>query len=372
MRTSPYCKAPWTGLVYEGTVGCKPCCEWKGEAFHDTYTNYIKSDYLKEFKTKMYADEMHLSCIECINVEKRGAVPSRRQKYEHIDVEYSDGIPNLTRLDYRPGNKCNLMCRMCWPGASSLLEEEEKSNPYGSKIMHSVNLDTSDCYDIDLSNVKKLQILGGEPSIDLELRKWINHHKDFDGYIGITTNATNSSDKWFNTLRQLKRLELTLSIDATGSVQEFQRFKSDWKEIKENVYKYKENFKNVIIHLTATAINFPVIDTWWDEMMEFNIPLYFGLVYFPEEYSLDAIPKEYKDYQVAWLRKWIKYVHFHDNYYSAIRQISEAEEAIEILESSEYKETFAVKFKDRVKWHDEKRNQRIEDLDYRFEEIMNE
>jgi hypothetical protein len=99
--------------------------------------------------------------------------------------------------------------------------------------------------------------------------------------------------------------------------------------------------------------------------MEFNVPLYFGLVYFPEEYSLDAIPKEYKDYQVAWLRKWINSTNNH-------RQISEADEAIEILESSEYKETFAVKFKDRVKWHDEKRNQRIEDLDYRFEEIMNE
>ena len=59
MRTKPYCKAPWVGLSYEGTLGCKPCCEWKGDHFFGTYTQYLESDYLKNFKELMFEDEMH-------------------------------------------------------------------------------------------------------------------------------------------------------------------------------------------------------------------------------------------------------------------------------------------------------------------------
>ena len=40
----------------------------------------------------------------------------------------------------------------------------------------------SDAYDIDLSKCEELSILGGEPSIDLEVRRWIDHVKDFDTY----------------------------------------------------------------------------------------------------------------------------------------------------------------------------------------------
>ena len=52
MRNKPYCNAPWVGLAYEGTMGCKPCCEYQGTleksatlgVFSGRYTDYIKSD----------------------------------------------------------------------------------------------------------------------------------------------------------------------------------------------------------------------------------------------------------------------------------------------------------------------------------------
>ena len=84
--------------------------------------------------------------------------------------------------------------------------------------------------------------------------------------IGVTTNASNASDKWFNTLKQLKKLELDLSIDATGDVQDYQRTGSDWPVLKKNIIKYKETFRNVSINFAVTAINFPILDTWWDEL----------------------------------------------------------------------------------------------------------
>ena len=74
MRDKPYCKAPWIGLTYESTVGCKPCCEWRGDensSFPGTYTDYIKSDYLKNFKAMMYEDDMNKGCQQCIDFEER-------------------------------------------------------------------------------------------------------------------------------------------------------------------------------------------------------------------------------------------------------------------------------------------------------------
>ena len=66
MRSKPYCKAPWIGLTYESTIGCKPCCEYIGGniginpgSFKGIYTDYIKSDWLKDFKKMMYKDEMN-------------------------------------------------------------------------------------------------------------------------------------------------------------------------------------------------------------------------------------------------------------------------------------------------------------------------
>ena len=388
MRDKPYCKAPWIGLTYESTVGCKPCCEWRGDensSFPGNYTDYIKSDYLKNFKEMMYEDDMNVGCQQCIDFEERKLEdhPSRRQKYEHYDIN-EHGDNKIVRFDYRAGNKCNLMCRMCHPEASSLREEEEIKHGTIESIFRIES--TDDAYDIDLSGCEKLMILGGEPSIDLGVRKWINHIKDLDMVVNVTTNATNTSKKWFDTLRQLNKLEINLSIDGTGDTQDFQRKGSVWSEVKPNIIKYRDEFRDTTIQMTASAINFTVLDTWWEEMMELDIPMHSNPVFFPKEYSLRCIPDKYKESQVTWLKDWIEktdtgntltaqelnkitdYNEWKRN--KGSRQIVEAEVAISILENHSYREDYNRIFKREVKKMDGWRNENISDLDYRFQEIL--
>ena len=395
MRDKPYCKAPWIGLAYESTMGCKPCCEYQGTlasndtsttlgAFNGRHTDYIKSDYLKDFKKMMYNDEMSAGCRQCIDHESTKDSPSRRQKYKKYEIN-EHGDNKIVRFDYRAGNKCNLMCRMCHPEASSMREEEEIKHGTIESIFRIEN--TDDAYDIDLSKCDTLSILGGEPSIDLGVRKWINHIKDLDIHVVVTTNATNTSDKWFDVLKQLKNLEIWLSIDATGDVNDFQRKGSDWNEVKSNIIKYRDEFKNVSIQLTASSINFTTLDTWWEEMMELDVPVFTSGVFFPEEYSLQSIPEKYKEEQVTWLKKWMQrnsagdtltaqelnaitdYDEWKKNKPS--RQLIEAQRAITILENNPYREDYNHKFKREVKKMDGWRNENISDLDYRFQEILN-
>ena len=86
MRDKPYCNAPWLGLYYEGTQGCRPCCEWKGETFEGTVKEYEKSDYLRDFKKRMYDDKESIFCRECIHNESLGK-DSRRTFYEQYDLQ---------------------------------------------------------------------------------------------------------------------------------------------------------------------------------------------------------------------------------------------------------------------------------------------
>lgn len=367
MRDKPYCNAPWIGLAYESSVGCKPCCEWNdgtnSSSFMGTYTDYIKSSYLKRFKEFMYEDDMNKGCKACINDEKINKSTTRLRMLRH-KVNYKSNDNKLIKFDFRAGNKCNLMCRMCHPEASSMREEEEIKFNNANPVFRVE--DMSDAYDIDLSKCEELSILGGEPSIDLEVRRWIDHVKDFDTHVFVTTNGTNASDKWFDTLKQLKKLTIWLSIDATGDANDFQRKGSDWKELKKNIIKYKKEFENQIeIQITASAINFAMLDTWWEELMELDIPVYSSAVEYPMSYSLKAIPDEYKDDQIKWLENWIS------KESTIFRQKKEAQEAIKMLQMNRYDKKYNESFKREVKKMDDWRNENINDLDYRFEEILN-
>jgi len=406
MRDKPYCKAPWIGLAYEGTTGCKPCCEFQGAdsktlsraeqldpsnerhtmpwGFQGTHTEYVKSDYLKDFKKMMYEDEMNEGCRQCIDhemVNARGWGKSRRQKFAKYKIN-EHGDNKIVRFDYRAGNKCNLSCRMCHPESSSMREEEEIKLGNITAI-YRVLPNTNDVYDIDLSGCETLSILGGEPSIDLGVRKWIDHIQDLDVIARITTNATNTSKKWFDTLRKLKKLEILLSIDGTGAAQDFQRKGSVWADVKPNILKYKDEFEDVTIQITASAINFTIIDTWWEEMMELDVPVFCSAVTFPLAYNLSAIPDEIKATQVTWLKKWIdekstvtelreinEEIEWMTNKIN--RQVVEAKEAISILENYPYNPENNKKFKEVTKIMDGCRNENISQLHQRFKEIMND
>ena len=108
-----------------------------------------------------------------------------------------------------------------------------------------------------------------------------------------------------------------------------------------------------------------MLDTWWEELMELDIPVYSSAVEYPMSYSLKAIPDEYKDDQIKWLENWIS------KESTIFRQKKEAQEAIKMLQMNRYDKKYNESFKREVKKMDDWRNENINDLDYRFEEILN-
>jgi hypothetical protein len=386
MRDKPYCNAPWLGLAYEATQGCQPCCEWKQDTFWGTYEEYIKSDYLKKFKSNMYRDKTHPGCIECIHNEKVGG-HSRRKYYEQWDndVDYeAPGLNKIIRLDYRAGNKCNMMCRMCGPQSSSLLEEEivaagEREEGF---IKH---LDTSDAYDFDLTYCKEISILGGEPSIDLKIRKFMNYVADTYSNIPIlvTTNATNASDKWIKTLMKFcsgAGLEIILSVDASGPTQEFQRKSSiKWDTIKQNMLVYKKISDDpatncgVTVQCTATAVNMVTLDTWWNELMDIGIGVIINQVWWPKGMAVECIPNDLKEKSIKYLENYIKElpkIDFSRDDWEIRNKYDTAEKTIRILRDTEYSEHAKKEFVALQNRYDNHRSENVRDLDDRFKVMM--
>lgn len=171
-----------------------------------------------------------------------------------------------------------------------------------------------------------------------------------------------------------------LSVDAAGAIQDYQRSGSDWAKIKKNMIKYRDTFEHVSIHLTATAINFPVLDTWWDELLNLNIPTDFVVVHNPRSQSLNAIPTSYKEDQIKWLEQWrqkmslgVIFEEMDDKTRDILNEkLSSAKEAIAILTASKYKKWFRAEFKKETLRLDAIRDESIFDLDPRFEEMINE
>jgi len=390
MRDKPYCNAPWLGLYYEGTQGCRPCCEWKGDTFVGNIEEYKKSEYLHKFKKMMYDDKESKFCRECIHNEKIGS-RSRRQYYDRwqycseeempFDKDVK-GIYQIIRLDFRAGNKCNMMCRMCGPTSSSLLEEESAKSPNGIEFVQ--HLDTEDIYSLDLSKCEEISILGGEPSIDLKVRKFMDYVAEKYPKVKcvVTTNGTNASKKWFDTLMKFcdgAGLQIILSIDATGPTQEFQR-KSNvrWNVIKKNIERYRLAGENhdgcqVSIQLTCSAINMVTIDKWWDELVNTHIKIDPNQVWWPEGMAVSCIPTDLKNKSIEFLQNWIH------NYQTKIVPVghdddktvySTVETFINILKTTKY--TGTKKFIQTQNKYDGYRDENILDLDSRFKVMMNE
>lgn len=383
MRKTPYCKAPWLGLYYEGTVGIRPCCEWKHASFSGNFEDYKESDYLKNFKKNMYNDVPEPGCIECTHNEKIGGHSRRRYYSKFKDVDFTQtGLKYIARMDFRAGNKCNMMCRMCGPQASSLLEEEIIEN--GEKpVGFQKHLDTSDVYDLDLSNCEEICILGGEPSIDLKVRKFMNYVADNYPHVRcvVTTNGTNASKKWFDTLMKFcdgAGLQIILSVDATGPTQELQR-KSNikWNVIKKNLKKYREASLShpgchISIQLTCTSINLVTIDKWWDELVDLDIQLDPNQVWWPEGMAVSCIPNEIKNESIAWLKSWkAQYIPNKVLRKAEVDLVYEAaDRIINILKDTEF--TGVKRFQESTKRFDKIRDENILDLDTRFKVMMHE
>lgn len=278
-----FCAAPFVHLyVNSGESDSKVCCvaqehEQKNPEHEADLSLLWKSDGFKSIRKEMLGvdtptDRIRNICFKCINKETNSGKSDRtwfNETYDYIvpNVNTGNQFNGPIDFDLRPGNLCNLQCRMCYSGSSSQIEKEIKNGKtqllmfMGKPKVDIFELGTEKNINFILQNIKeckRIKFLGGEPTIMPEVHQLMDmliENNITDIPISITTNLTNSNEKFIEKLSNFSRIHFNYSIDGIGSTVEYIRYPVKWDSIVKNIKVYEDIANTSAISFALQAYN---------------------------------------------------------------------------------------------------------------------
>ena len=288
-------------------------------ASHSTEIDLEKrwtSDYYKNIRQQFLDGEEPAICTSCFTTEGMGGRSDRmdfndRYPFLNPNVETGNQYGSPIDLDIRPGNLCNLKCRMCGPESSSQLEKERLQYPElfktsKLKVYQPEGIFSEKNLDFLLKNADKgdhIKFLGGEPTIMPEvsdiLDNLIENNKSHINVM-ITTNCTNSIKSFTDKLNKFSNLSFNYSVDGTDKVVEYIRNPVKFKTIEKNMKLYhKMTTGGDNISFAFQAYNlFNLYDTikWAADL---DVRVRPEIVEYPQWCSIWSIPKKIRDSELT-------------------------------------------------------------------------
>jgi hypothetical protein len=225
----------------------KHCCWMKK---FDHYSNFYTGPNSIKMRQQMLAGERTDLCQTCYNFEDHNAISPRQiqtRDWTHILnlKSYDDVIKNTKLIKYEIsiGNYCNLMCRICRPGNSNLIDKEYNNIGLETKKLGIIK-NNSRLDQIDLDTVQQIIIVGGEPSISQDFYDFLKrciHANKTDFEIFISTNCVSVTKEFILLIKQFKNIKISISVDGFEKINEYSRWPSDWEKFKRNITKLTAN-----------------------------------------------------------------------------------------------------------------------------------
>ena len=324
-----FCYAPFVHMYVHSNEGERVCC-----MSTDEMNNVVKdlteldlkkrwtNEYLTGIRQDFLDDKRPSMCNKCFDLEDNGGVSDRirfANSYETLGI-----IPNLKTgnqygspidLDIRPGNLCNLGCRMCGPVASSTIQKEVKKDTTLEPVFGRGNIRESNVlqreHNIEflLENAdkgKRVKFLGGEPTIMPEVDKFLDiliERNMLDVPIHFTTNCTNDNKRFINKISKFSEISFNYSIDGTSKTVEYIRHPVKFNSINKNIRTYHSLASYGEISYTLQAYNLFNLHEmlkWSSEIGVYTRP---ELLITPETLSCLSIPKKIRDKRIRLLMR---------------------------------------------------------------------
>jgi organic radical activating enzyme len=257
------------------------------------------------------------SCSPCKNLEASGKTSTRQllnQRFEHLEP-LSDQ-PRVMIL--KPGNVCNLACRMCNPATSTSWYQDA----YKLAVAHDGFTGTQQEYTKKfeiirsafdrenpiwetmeqwLPNIEFFDIYGGEPFLTPGLFRVLKTVADADKSstvnLQLHTNATIWNPNYLDTLTKYREVRIGISIDSDRPEQlEYIRYPVEATVVFKNLQLYIEWSKNhpnveLYICVTPTPLNIFYLDQIKKNLSEYGLVVETkNFVYSPTEYDVRHIP----------------------------------------------------------------------------------
>lgn len=312
-----FCVLPFYRITIRSHSGMTPCCHIQNfdkASNGTTLEQFWDNERLHGLRTNMLQGKKSPECQECYQQETiRGASMRTESLRDHnitpnTDLEkFVQGrrylgkkIPN--HLEFHLGNLCNLKCLTCDPMSSSSFLSENKVLKISNEDNAMFQIDDTVIENIMAEAVAKdievLDLRGGEsmlmPSIKKVLGKLPDTHRIKT--LRLQTNCTILDDYWKDMFKKFPRVEIMLSIDATGNANNYIRYPADWETINNNV-DYFKSCKNLKLYVNCTIsnLNFLLLKDIVDWCREKKIYFHHSLCRDPEYYRCTNLPKQLFD-----------------------------------------------------------------------------
>lgn len=298
-----YCPLLWVHSSLQNGNSVFPCCMFMDSKpfnhagnFKDLYF----SKKMNQIRTDMLSGKEIKGCEQCYSSEKNGLQSMRQRAIERFG--YTSDIC-VRDLNIVLDNLCNLKCRMCNSGYSHLwYDEEEKLYP---KTFSPQKYFQNTLYEeIDFTHIESVEVTGGEPLYSPHFKKLLKKIKQSSNLENFSfsyiTNGTIVPDREIVDLfLKMKSVQITISIDAVGKLNDYIRKNSNFDKIVKNLNFYNSliNDKISINILSTIGIyngnKFHEIENFFKT----NFPQFswsFDVIQYPKHLSLQHMPADLK------------------------------------------------------------------------------
>ena len=230
--------------------------------------NYSSDANRNLIKQKMLAGEkLDQYCKICYDLEDKKIISPRiTQTIEWTNRLNIKNVNELTKItdpvyyEIRASNQCNLMCRMCNPESSSLIEKENQK----LKIFDESKHQYTGFDHVNIDKVEKLYVAGGEPTIMPELYKFLEdciEKKKTNFEIQLNTNAVSLNKKFKSLLKYFNNFNFEISIDGYGLVNQYVRWPTKWDKLVNNIDYIHSQGHSISFNSVVSIYNIASLDS---------------------------------------------------------------------------------------------------------------
>lgn len=285
-----WCALAYKGLTLKVNRSVAPCCglrDWHTDIAENTEEVFYQANgkQIQELRKSLMNGEYPSYCRLCKEQEEQGLHSMRviwNYFYDSLDrpktMSHWINPKDLFTLDINTGKKCNSKCMTCVPSLSDFWEEEYNeiySDVYITKPDALQSKEECDKLVDMATNIRKITFSGGEPTItkinQYVLERLIETGRSRDIHLSYTTNLTGITEELIKLWKKFPTINLNMSIDGFGPVNEYIRYPFKWEKISDTVDRVleltEERKFSCGISMTSSVFNalrtHELIEYWW-------------------------------------------------------------------------------------------------------------
>lgn len=315
-----FCVLPFIHIEVDTDGKIRPCCVYDGHylkedgseynARIDSIESFRNSAWIKNMQKTMLDDLPDSGCHKCYSEEKNNNTSRRMKENERFSAEIGNirnGVFNLKILDIKPGNTCNLKCRICNEFSSSKWIDDKKKLFNTDKVFDARQLANFKWYnnqsfweelDTMMQHVEYIEIFGGEPMLIKQqfqfLERLVANGLSKNITVAYATNGTIFPEHAVqNIWPMFKNVVIMLSADGIGKGFEYSRYPAKWEQYEQTLDSYLN--AGIVPTISYGVSVYSIFNLL--ESIEYyyskNVPVWLNIVY-DSNTTITALPAEVK------------------------------------------------------------------------------